>query len=54
MHIPTRSPNSVTEGGKPAATAEGVKFLQMSEGAAVCQISPGNYSFASKGFRKAD
>ena len=54
VHIPARSSNSVTEGGKPAATAEGVKFLQMSEGAAVCQIGSGSYSFVSKGFRKTD
>lgn len=54
VHIPARSPNSVTEGGKLAATAEGVKFLQMSEGAAVCQIGSGSYSFVSKGFRKTD
>ena len=38
---------SVTESGKPAATAEGVKFLRWKGGEAVFEIGSGSYTFAS-------
>jgi len=52
--VPARSPEAVTEGGRAAAESEGVKFLQMTQGAAVYQVGSGSYSFVSKGLRKTD
>jgi hypothetical protein len=38
----------VTEGGKPAAESDGVKFLRMEGNTAVFAVESGKYSFASK------
>jgi alpha-L-rhamnosidase len=54
VHVPARSPESVTEGREPAAGADGVRFLGTTERAAVYQIGSGSYVFVSKGFRKGD
>jgi alpha-L-rhamnosidase len=35
----------VTEGGKPAAKATGVKFLRQGDGAAIYEVGSGKYSF---------
>ena len=45
--MPARAPTDVTEGGKPAAQAEGVRFLRMEAGAAVYAIGSGTYAFRS-------
>jgi alpha-L-rhamnosidase len=37
----------VTEGGKPAGSAEGVKFLRMDGDAAVFEVGAGQYRFQS-------
>lgn len=47
VHVPARSGADVTEGGKPAAEAEGVKFLRMENGRAVFEIGSGRYAFRS-------
>jgi alpha-L-rhamnosidase len=49
VHVPARDEASVTESGKPAAKAEGVKFLRMEGGSAVFEVGSGAYRFASKG-----
>jgi alpha-L-rhamnosidase len=46
--VPARSAEAVTEGGKSAGSAEGVKFLRLEEGAAVFQVGSGEYEFVSK------
>jgi alpha-L-rhamnosidase len=48
VYIPAASEQDVTERGKPASQAEGVKFLRMENGAAVFEVGSGNYEFASK------
>ena len=48
VYIPAASEQDVTERGKPASQAEGVKFLRMEDGAAVFEVGSGNYEFASK------
>ncbi|SDT43572.1 Ig-like domain (group 2) [Paenibacillaceae bacterium GAS479] len=47
VYVPAVDPTSVSEGGKPAVEAEGVKFLRMEGGKAVYSVGSGNYSFAS-------
>jgi alpha-L-rhamnosidase len=39
---------SVTESGKPAGEAEGVKFLRMENHASVYAVGSGNYQFESQ------
>jgi alpha-L-rhamnosidase len=48
VYIPAESASTVTESGKPADSAEGVRFLKMERGAAVYEIGSGAYSFTSK------
>ncbi len=38
----------MTEGGRPAAGAPGVKFLRMEPGAAVFEVGSGTYSFEAR------
>lgn len=38
----------VTESGKPASEAKGVKFLRMENNAAVYAVGSGNYQFQSQ------
>jgi hypothetical protein len=45
VFVPTKDANSVTESGKPAAQAKGVKFLRMQNDAAVYAIGSGTYRF---------
>ncbi|MBS7564904.1 family 78 glycoside hydrolase catalytic domain [Mucilaginibacter sp. Bleaf8] len=47
ISIPASSADVVTEGGKKAAQANGVKFLKMDKGMAVFEAGSGNYSFAA-------
>lgn len=48
VHVPVQNAAMVTEGGKPAAKAAGVKFLRMENGAAVYAVGSGSYRFAGK------
>ncbi|MBI4583258.1 MAG: glycoside hydrolase family 78 protein, partial [Planctomycetes bacterium] len=47
VFVPAAEAAQVTEGGKPAARSEGVKFLREEGGAAVFEVGSGDYSFAS-------
>jgi alpha-L-rhamnosidase len=48
VHVPAKDAASVTEGGRPAARAEGVAFVRMESGAAVFAVGSGAYRFASR------
>ncbi|MDC2945812.1 family 78 glycoside hydrolase catalytic domain [Streptomyces heilongjiangensis] len=45
VHVPTRTRWAVTEGGRPADAAKGVRFLRVEDGAAVFEVGSGTYSF---------
>jgi alpha-L-rhamnosidase len=45
VFIPSADPDNVRESGKPAAHAEGVKFLRVENDAAIFQIGSGSYAF---------
>ncbi|WP_218835669.1 family 78 glycoside hydrolase catalytic domain [Streptomyces sp. SA15] len=45
VHVPSESRWAVTEGGRPADAAKGVRFLRMEDGAAVFEVGSGSYSF---------
>lgn len=51
IYVPAASADDITEGGKDAGKAEGVKFITMEKGKAVFEIGSGNYRFVSKGFK---
>ena len=46
--VPAKDAAAVTEGGKPAAQAEGVKFLREENGTAVYAVGAGSYVFVSR------
>jgi alpha-L-rhamnosidase len=46
--VPAKDADSVTEGGLPAAKAEGVQFIRMDNGKAVFAVGSGSYRFVSK------
>ncbi len=50
VHVPAVAAASVTEGGKPAADADGVEFLRMENGAALYDVGSGTYRFVSTSF----
>ncbi|MFD3499449.1 family 78 glycoside hydrolase catalytic domain [Streptomyces sp. NPDC058678] len=45
VHVPATTRWAVTEGGRPADGAKGVRFLRMEDGAAVFEVGSGSYSF---------
>jgi alpha-L-rhamnosidase len=45
IHVPAKDAAAVTESGTPAATAAGVKFLRMENGAALYEVGSGTYQF---------
>jgi alpha-L-rhamnosidase len=47
VHVPAKEEAGVTESGKPAAKADGVKFLRMENNAAVYEVGSGAYRFQS-------
>ena len=47
VYVPAQNVVGVTESGKPAAKAEGVKLLRMENLAAVCEVGSGSYRFES-------
>lgn len=48
LYIPAASASAVTEGGKPAAEAEGVSFVKYEAGKAIYKLKSGSYEFVSK------
>jgi len=48
VFVPAKDAASITESGKPAGEAEGVKFLRMENNAAVYAVGSGNYEFQSQ------
>jgi alpha-L-rhamnosidase len=48
VYVPARDAESVTESGKPATQAPGVKSLRMGGNVAVCSVGSGSYEFKSK------
>ena len=47
VYVPARDEAGVTESGKPASKADGVKFLRMEDSAAVYAVGSGAYQFQS-------
>jgi alpha-L-rhamnosidase len=47
VYVPASDPQTVTEGGKPAAQSEGVKFVRAENGVAVYEVGAGAYAFRS-------
>ncbi len=47
VHVPTTSPDAVTEGGVQAGKSDAVKFLRAEGGAAVYRIGSGRYCFTA-------
>ena len=47
VFVPAKDAGSVTESGKPAAQADGVKFLRMENNAAIFTVGCGRYHFQS-------
>ena len=45
LHLPAGSADAVTEGGKPAARAEGVSFVGFEGGRATFELASGRYEF---------
>jgi alpha-L-rhamnosidase len=45
VHVPSAEDTDVTEGGKPAGNAEGVKLLRREDGATVFAVGSGEYDF---------
>ncbi|WP_053847203.1 alpha-L-rhamnosidase [Streptomyces sp. NRRL B-24085] len=45
VHVPAGNRWAVTEGGRPAGDARGVRFLRMEHGNAVFEVGSGSYSF---------
>jgi alpha-L-rhamnosidase len=45
IYVPTKDAKSVKEDGKPAAEADGVRFVRVEDGAAVYRVGSGTYSF---------
>ncbi|MGI5195638.1 family 78 glycoside hydrolase catalytic domain [Streptomyces sp. CA-288835] len=49
VHVPAKTRGAVTEGGRSADAAKGVRFLRMEDGAAVFEVGSGSYSFGVRG-----
>ena len=47
VYLPAEDAEAVTESGKPASEAEGVKFLRVEKNRAVYEVSAGSYGFVS-------
>ena len=46
LYMPTAEGLELTEGGRPASEAEGVEYLGVQDGYAVCNLGSGSYEFA--------
>jgi alpha-L-rhamnosidase len=51
VHVPASGPEAVSEGGRPAGQAEGVRFVSAAGGYAVYTVGSGEYHFVAKGTR---
>jgi alpha-L-rhamnosidase len=51
VYLPTTDPDAVSEGGRPAAEAEGVTFVGHAEGECLYRIGGGTYHFVVTGLR---
>jgi len=47
VRIPATSRWAVTEGGRPAEDVEGVRFVEVRDGAVVLEVASGSYTFAT-------
>ena len=47
IYVPAQSPDGITESGRPAAKATGVRLLRMQSGYAVFQVGSGTYRFSA-------
>jgi len=47
IYIPAENESNVTESGKPARMAQGVKFIKWEEGCAIFEAVSGSYHFVS-------
>ncbi len=47
VRVPTKDAAKVTESGKPAKAAEGVKFVKYEDNVAVYEVAAGTYAFAA-------
>jgi alpha-L-rhamnosidase len=45
VYVPAKDAKTVSESGKPAEQAEGVKFLRLENGAALFEVGSGSYAF---------
>ena len=48
VYVPAERAEAVTEGGAPAESAEGVRFLRMEAGSAVFAVGSGSYRFVAR------
>jgi alpha-L-rhamnosidase len=48
VYVPAKTAATVTEGGKPAAEADGVRFLRFEGGKALFEVGSGQYAFHSE------
>ena len=48
VYVPAQGVEAVTEGGRPAAEAHGVKYLRQEAGKAVFEVGSGCYAFQSR------
>jgi len=48
VYVPASDASQVTEGGKPAAHAPGVRWLRNEDGSAVFEVGSGDYAFVAK------
>lgn len=48
VYVPASGPEGVTESGRPASEAEGVRFLRFEHGEVVYSVGSGSYTFVSR------
>ena len=48
LYLPSSAPEAVTERGRPAAQARGVRSSGVEKGKAVFELASGSYQFVSK------
>jgi alpha-L-rhamnosidase len=48
VFVPAGNADAVTESGKPAAKAKGVKFLRSENGRVIYEVQSGSYQFTTK------
>jgi len=48
VYVPAEDADQVTEGGQPAATAPGVKFVRLEGNAALFAVGSGEYEFVAR------